>query len=53
MMKWLTIAALGGIGGYVGWDVGARFLSPTAGLWLSLLGSLVGTGAAYKLVPRE
>ena len=53
MMKWLTITALSSIGGYAGWDIGARFISPNAGLWLSLIGGLVGTAAAYFLVPRE
>lgn len=53
MMKWMTITALSSIGGYAGWDVGTRFVSPVAGLWLSLIGGLVGTGAAFYLVPRE
>lgn len=53
MMKWLTITALGSIGGYAGWNAGVRFFTPAAGLWLSLIGSLVGTGAAYYLVPKD
>ena len=53
MMKWLTIAALGSVGGFVGWNVGERFFTGEAGLWLSLVGSLVGTAAAYYIVPRD
>jgi uncharacterized membrane protein YdjX (TVP38/TMEM64 family) len=33
--------------------MGLRFFSPTGGLWLSLIGGLVGTAAAYFLVPRD
>jgi uncharacterized membrane protein len=53
MMKWMTITALSSIGGYAGWDLGARFISPNAGLWMSLIGGLVGTGAAFLLVPKD
>ena len=53
MMKWMTITALSSIGGYAGWDVGARFISQNAGLWLSLIGGLVGTALAFLLVPKE
>jgi|GEM_PF-2163886 hypothetical protein len=53
MMKWMTITVLSSVGGYVGWDAGVRFFSPTSGLWLSFVGGLVGTIAAYLLVPRE
>ena len=53
MMKWMTITGLSSIGGYAGWDLGARFISPNAGLWMSLIGGLVGTGAAFLLVPKD
>jgi hypothetical protein len=53
MMKWLTITALGSIGSYVGWNAGVRFLSGTAGLWLSLIGGIAGTAGAYLIIPRD
>jgi len=53
MMKWMTITAVSSIGGYAGWNVGERFFDGTTALWLSLIGGLVGTGAAYFLIPRD
>lgn len=53
MMKWMTITALSSITGYAGWNVGERFFGGTTALWLSLVGGLVGTGAAFLLIPRE
>lgn len=52
-MKWMTITALSGVCGYAGWNVGEKFWSGEAGLWLSLVGGLVGTGLAYAMVPRD
>lgn len=53
MMKWMTITALSSIGGFAGWNVGERFFGGASSLWLSLVGGLVGTGAAFYLIPRD
>lgn len=53
MMKWMTIAALSSIGGFAGWNVGQQFFSGITALWLSLIGGLAGTGAAYFLILRD
>jgi hypothetical protein len=53
MMKWMIITVVSSIGGYIGWDAGMRLFSPTSALWLSFIGGLVGTAAAYLLIPRQ
>lgn len=53
MMKWMTITASSSILGYAGWNAGNMFFSTAAGLWLSLIGGLVGIAGAFFIIPRD